>query len=144
MKTRHFIRQLDRRSIEAAIRDAESRTSGEIRVLIYHKDTEDAVALAQREFIRHGLQKTAQRNAVLILVAPEAQKFAVIGDRAVHEKCGAAFWEKLAATMAGTFRAGDFTAGLRQGIALAGQLLAGHFPRRPGDANELPDRVIEE
>jgi uncharacterized membrane protein len=144
MKTRHFIRQLNRRSIEAAIRDAESRTSGEIRVLIYHKNTEDAVALAQREFIRHGMQKTAQRNAVLFLVAPAAQKFAVIGDQAVHEKCGAACWEELAAAVSGAFRQGDFTAGLVQGITRAGALLAAHFPRRPGDANELPDRVIEE
>jgi uncharacterized membrane protein len=144
MKTRHFIKQIDRQLVEAAIRETEARTSGEIRVLVHHKPTEDAVALAQREFIRHGMEKTRHRNAVLILVAPVSQKFAVIGDLGVHEKCGAAFWTELAAAMAGHFKQGEFTDGLRLGIARAGALLAEHFPRRPGDANELPDGVIDE
>ncbi len=144
MKTRHFIKQLDRKHIEAAIRDAELKTSGEIRVMIHHKPIEDAVAFAQREFIRLGMQKTPERNAVLILVAPVSQKFAVIGDEAVHQKCGNAFWQELAAVMTGHFKQGGFTAGLLHGIERAGALLAMHFPRQPGDLNEQSNQVIEQ
>lgn len=144
MKTRHFIKQIDRRLIEQAIADAENRTSGEIRVIVHHKPVEDAVASAQAEFLRRGMQKTAQRNAVLIFVAPVSQKFAVIGDQAVHEKCGDSFWQELAAAMTGHFKAGGFTAGLRHGVERAGTLLAEHFPRRPDDVDELPNKVIEE
>jgi uncharacterized membrane protein len=79
---------------------------------------------------------------VLIFVAPVSQKFAVIGDEAVHEKCGESFWTALAAVMAAHFKAGDFTTGLVAGIAQAGVLLARHFPRLPDDSNELPDEVI--
>ncbi len=144
MKTRHFIKQLDRNLIETAIRDAERRTSGEIRVLIHHKPVEDVVAFAQREFLRLGMQKTRERNAVLIVVAPLSQKFGVIGDEAVHQKCGETFWQELAGAMAGHFKQGNFTAGLRHGIEHAGALLAEHFPRRSGDKNELPDQIIEQ
>ena len=34
------------------------------------------------------MHKTRERNAVLIFVAPRAHKFAVVGDKAIHEKCG--------------------------------------------------------
>jgi putative membrane protein len=42
------------------------------------------------------------------------------------------------------FRATRFTEGLVLGIQKAGELLAKHFPRRPDDRNELPDRVAHD
>jgi uncharacterized membrane protein len=39
------------------------------------------------------MQKTRDRNAVLIFVAPRAHKYAVVGDVGVHEKCGEEFWK---------------------------------------------------
>jgi len=41
----------------------------------------------------------------------------------------------------GHFRRGEFTEGIVQGVQRAGDLLAAHFPRRPDDTNERPDRV---
>lgn len=143
MKTRRFTSRLHRQLIEAAIRDAERKTSGEIVVIIHHKPVADAVAFARDEFLRRGLQETRERNAVLILVAPESQSFALVGDQGVHEKCGEDFWRELASAMQEHFRAGNYTAALLEGIERAGTLLAGHFPRKPDDSNELSDRVIE-
>ena len=88
------------------------------------------------------MQKTRHRNAVLIFVAPVSQTFAVIGDEAVHRKCGDAFWQQLAAAMTEHFKQGEFTAGLVHGIERAGVLLAAEFPRQPDDHNELPDGMI--
>lgn len=144
MKTRLFIGKLHRQLIEAAIRDAELKTSGEIVVLVHHKPVKDAVAFARNEFLRRGLQETKERNAVLIFIAPESQTFALIGDEGVHRKCGDDFWRELAATMQENFRAGNHTAALLDGIERAGSLLARHFPRQSGDVNELSDRVIEQ
>ena len=144
MKTRHFINQLDRRAIETAIRAAELKTSGEICVVVHHRSVEDAVAFAQAEFVRLGMQKTRYRNAVLLFIAPLSQSFALIGDEGVHRKCGDAFWREVAAAMQKYFSAGDHTAAIREGIDRAGQLLAREFPRQDGDVNELPDKVIEQ
>jgi uncharacterized membrane protein len=144
VKKSDFIRKLDHPAIEDSIARAERLTSGEIRVVIMHKAAVDAVAHAQEVFLRLGMDKTRQRNAVLFIVAPASQTFAVIGDEAVHQKCGDPFWQEIAIAMTAHFQRGDFTSGLRHGIDRAGHLLAEHFPHQPEDRNELPDKVIEE
>jgi uncharacterized membrane protein len=132
---------IDKERIVSAIAAAELRTSGEIRVLVAEGRAQDPVAAAKRHFERLGMTKTAARNGVLIFVAPGSRTFAVIGDTGVHEKCGDAFWQELAAAMSEEFKRGEFTAGLVQGIGRAGVLLAEHFPRRSDDKNELPDEI---
>ena len=144
MKPRAFVDQLGREEIVAAIREAEQRTSGEIRVFITRRGIQDPVAAAQRHFMEMGMTKTRERNAVLIFVAPRVHKFAVIGDTAVHARCGNEFWEVMAAEMSEHFRRLDFTRALVHGIQKAGELLAAHFPRQPGKRNELSDEIEED
>ena len=142
MKTPEFIQQLREPEIVAAIRAAELRTSGELRVFVSHKkEVADPVAAAQEEFTRLGMTQTRERNGVLIFLSPGSRQFAVIGDSGVHARCGEAFWQELARTMTDHFRKSEFTEGIVQGVKRAGDLLAEHFPRRPDDKNELPDRV---
>lgn len=138
-----FIRKLDHAALEEAIGRAELLTSGEIRVAVTHRRTDDPVTAARQLFLKLGMTRTRDRNAILIFVAPASQTFAVIGDEGVHQKCGDAFWRELTAAMTGHFAADDFQAGLLHGIARTGELLADHFPRRSDDRNELPDKVIE-
>ena len=144
MKAKEFLKQVRHADIVAAIRAAERKTSGEIRVFVSHKGVDAPVTAAQAEFARLGMTKTRERNGVLIFISPRTRKFAVIGDQAVHEKCGDAFWRALADEMSGHFKAADFTAGIVHGIHKAGELLATHFPHRSDDRNELSDRVEQD
>ena len=130
MHLKKFIEQLPHDTLVEAIREAEKKTSGEIRVLISHKTVDDPVAAAQKEFIRLGMNKSPERNGVLIFVAPRTHKFAIIGDEAVHAKCGDKFWQELAKVMTEYFRKSEFTEGIIHGVRKAGELLAAHFPRR--------------
>jgi uncharacterized membrane protein len=130
MHPKKLIQQLPHDALVAAIREAELKTSGQIRVLISHKSVDDPVAAAQKEFIRLGLNKSPEQNGVLIFVAPRTHKFAVIGDAGVHEKCGDVFWQELAKAMAEYFRKSEFTEGIVHGVSKAGELLAKHFPRQ--------------
>jgi uncharacterized membrane protein len=134
---------VDHERVVAAIGAAEAKTSGEIRVLVSRQPAPEPIAIAQREFERLGMTKTAARNGVLIFLAPASRTFAVIGDTAIHEKCGESFWKILAATMESHFKRGEFTEGLVHAIERAGALLADHFPRSPDDKNELPDTIEE-
>ncbi len=129
MQPRAFSKHLDHDGIVAAIRDAERKTTGVIRVRVSPKHVDDPVAAAQAEFLRQGLQQSPERNAVLIFVAPRAHKFAVYGDEAVHAQCGASFWRELAEAMSDYFRRSEFTPGIIHGVQKAGELLARHFPR---------------
>lgn len=144
MRHRKFVSQLAHERIHAAIRAAEAKSSGEIRVMVSHKAAADPVASAQEAFLRLGMQATKHRNAVLIFVAPRSRTFAVIGDEAVHARCGGDFWRELAAAMTACFKRGEFTEGLLHGINRAGDLLAAHFPHEPDDQNELPDDMVED
>ena len=132
---------IDDARVVAAIAAAEARTSGEIRVFICSSKAEEPVLAAQKQFERMNMTQTAARNGVLIYLAPASHTFAVVGDKGVHEKCGASFWENLAAAMNEHFKQANFTQGLVLGIERAGALLAEHFPRQPDDRNELPDRI---
>ncbi len=92
MRTKEFLGKLAHERIVQAIAAAEATTSGEIRVFIQRGEIDDPVLVAREQFERLGMTQTRERNAILIFVAPRAQKFAVIGDRGVDEKCGEPFW----------------------------------------------------
>lgn len=141
MKAREFFSKLQHDEIVGAIREAESRMCGEIRVFISRKEPEDPVASAQKRFEKLGMTKTKERNGVLIYVAPRVRKFAIIGDIAIHQKCGDKFWSDVALEMTNHFRKGDFTRAIVHGIHRAGALIAEHFPWHDGHKNQLSDEI---
>jgi len=145
MRTREFLSKLEHARIIQAIREAEFKTSGEIRVLVQRgKLNSDPFVAAQKKFRRLGMHKTRERNAVLIFVAPRVHKFAVIGDEAIHEKCGDQFWQRVVEKMRTHFRNEKFSDALIEAVEEIGEVLAGDFPKTREDTNELPDDLIEE
>ena len=145
MNPRSFLSGLDHQRIVAAIGAAEGRSRGEIRVHVSSRPVDDPERAAAALFDKLGMSATAERNGVLIFVAPASRRFAVVGDKGIHERCGEGFWKDVAAAMEDDFRAGRFTDGIVKGVTKAGDALATHFPRtdRP-DANELSDEVSED
>jgi uncharacterized membrane protein len=144
MRTREFLSKLEHDRIVSAIREAESKTSGEIRVYIQRgKLSADPLIVAQKKFQRLGMHKTRERNAVLIFVAPRAHKFAVIGDKAIHEKCGEQFWWQVVNGMRTHFQNEKFSRAIAEAVEEIGKVLATHFPRTSANANELSDEVVE-
>ena len=144
MRTREFLSKLEHDRIIQAIREAEAKTSGEIRVLIQRgKLNSDPFVAARKKFHRLGMHKTRERNAVLIFVAPRVHKFAVVGDKAIHEKCGDEFWQGVVDGMRTHFQNENFSDALVQGVKEIGTVLARHFPKTSEDTNELSDDVIE-
>jgi uncharacterized membrane protein len=144
MRTREFLSKLEHDRIIQTIREAESKTSGEVRVLI-HRGTlrSDPLVAAQKKFHRLGMHKTRERNAVLIFVAPRVHKLAVVGDNAIHEKCGDEFWQRVVEGMRTHFQNEKFSDALIEAVREVGTALARHFPKTRADTNELPDDLIE-
>ncbi|MDP9253830.1 MAG: TPM domain-containing protein [Verrucomicrobiota bacterium] len=145
MRTHEFLSKLDHDRIVRAIAAAETKTSGQIRVYVQRGNLKgDALAAARKQFHKLGMQKTKERNAVLILVAPRARKFAVVGDAGVHQKCGEVYWQRLVDSMREHFQSENFTQALLEAIEQTGELLAQHFPREErGGRDELPNEIIE-
>jgi uncharacterized membrane protein len=143
MRPDAFVQSLDDERIVAAIREAEGRSRGEIRVHVAEHEVTDPRAEAAAVFDRLGMSETAERNGVLVFVAPVSQSITVIGDRGANERCGEAFWAAVVEAIREEFRAGRYTEGIVAGVRAVGEELARHFPRQPGetDTNELPDSV---
>jgi uncharacterized membrane protein len=132
---------VDAPRVEQAIREAERATSGEIRVSVARFFWGDVAKVAGKAFHRLGMEHTPERNGVLIFLVPSRKQFTVLGDVAIHDKVGQAFWDDVAACLAAHFQRGEFTEGLVEGIHLVGDRLATHFPREGGEEDELPEDV---
>jgi uncharacterized membrane protein len=133
MKATDFLNRLEHDAIVKELAEVESKMRGEIRVFISRKEPQDAVVAAQKIFHHLGMEKSPERNSVLLFVAPRVRKFAIIGDKEVHARCGDGFWKEVAYEMSLYFGRGEFTEGILHGARRAGKLLAEHFPRHPGD-----------
>lgn len=148
MKAKEFVQTLDRPQIMAAIAAAEARTSGQIRVFVTHQPVDDALAAARGQFAKLGMEKTAARNGVLVFLAPESRRFAVVGDQGIHERCGGDdFWQGIVGgTMRPLLKESRFTDAIVAAVGEVGKVLAEHFPTDPDhpNANELPDDVTED
>ena len=147
MKHKQFIQALDHPQITDAIAAAEAGTSGQIRVFVSRRAVDDPVKAARERFVRLGMEKTVRRNAVLVFFAPEARRYAVVGDQGIHERCGGDdFWKTLVdGVMRPLLKAERYTEAIVAAVAQVGQAMAVHFPREAGEkVNELPDAVEED
>ena len=90
------VQGIDLDRVEAAIRSAERRTSGQVRVAVARFSFWGSVRrAADAAFARLRMNRTRRRNAVLLFVAPRLRKFAVIGDAGIHERVSDAFWDRI-------------------------------------------------
>jgi len=147
--THRFLSEADFDSITRAIRAAESRTSAEIRV---HLDRHvprtllvgrrpDVLARARHVFHRLGMHRTRERHGVLVYVAVEDRRLAVVGDEGIHGRVGDPHWDRVRDVMVDRLRANAPREAIERAVEELGRVLAEHYPRRPDDENELPDEV---
>jgi uncharacterized membrane protein len=132
----------DRAELKKAIGRAEMLTSGEIRVFIEDSSEDGPLDRAAFLFNELGMNKTALHNGVLIYVDFLDRKFAIIGDKGIHEKVGDTFWDAIRKTMEDDFRQGFIAKGLIHAVDEAGKALSKYFPRSSADRNELSDDII--
>ena len=144
MHHKEFITQLEEDRIEAAIAEAEKKSTGEIRVYVSHKERHNALDFARRRFQQLGMLRTRQRNAVLIYIVPRTQQVAVIGDVGVHEKCGNAFWEMVVRGLTQRMKQGKFTEAIVEAIHDTGSMLQRYFPGTRDDSNELSNEIARD
>lgn len=127
-----------------AIRAAEQRTSGEIRVFVESRCRfVDAIDRAAEIFFQLRMDETEQRNGTLLYVAIRDHQVAVFGDEGIHKKVGQAYWNTEVSKMLQQFRQQHLADGMVECITDIGEALYLHFPyNRETDKNELPDEIV--
>jgi uncharacterized membrane protein len=135
-------------AIVEAVRAAERRTAGEIRVHIErrvvqsrHSRSDDAMVRAREVFVALKMHETALRAGVLIYLAVEDHKLAIVGDDGVHARVGDSYWAGIRDRLVERLRVGAPRDAVIEAVADVGAVLGREFPRRPDDVDELPDDV---
>lgn len=140
---KHLFSSSEKKQIEDAILAAETRTSGQIRVHVEPKAKGDVLDRATEVFRKIGMHKTSRRNGVLIYIAYDDRRFAIIGDKGIHDVVPDGFWDTTKDAMAAYFKQGQFMAGTIYGINESAQHLEKYFPHKAGDKNELSNEISE-
>ena len=126
-----------------AIRAAEKRTSGEIRMFIESRCSYvDPVDRAIEVFFGLKMDKTEDRNGVVLYIAMKDHQLAVFGDKGIHEKVGTEFWNKEVNKMLSSFSRENYKDGIVQIVTEIGDALVSNFPYENEDRNELPDDIV--
>lgn len=141
LRARAFLTKEERHSIESAIAQAEHRTSGEIRIHIETNCPSEPKERALRTFHLLGMNKTANRNGVLIYVACNSRDIAVIGDKGINNAVPDGFWKDVVALLTSSFSEGKYADGLKGAVSLVGEKLSEYFPYMREDVNELADEI---
>jgi len=137
----NFLSIKDEEDIIKAIRQAESETTGEIRVHVEKNCTGDLYQHAIEIFHYLKMDNTKFSNAVLIYIAIDKKSFVIYGDRGIHEQVGDDFWNSTKDILASHFKKGNFKDGIIEGVQEIGAKLSQHFPWKYGDQNELDNKI---
>jgi len=143
-RRKEFFTDEEKQSIIDAVRNAEQRTSGEVRVFVESRCRYvNAIDRAVEIFENLQMQRTELRNATLVYVATKDRQLAVFGDEGIHQKVGNEYWANEVMKMINAFNRDNIAEGIRQCVLNIGEALAMHFPYDRGtDKNELPDDIV--
>ncbi len=143
-KQPEFFSHTEQEQILAALRAAEQRTSGEVRIFVESRCRYvDAIDRAAELFFQLHMDATEQRNGVLLYLAVADHQVAIYGDACIHEKVGQGYWEAEVAKMLRHFREHHPAEGIVECLADIGEALHHYFPfDQRTDKNELPDDII--
>lgn len=143
-KPAQFLSPEEKEQVVEAIRNAERRTSGEIRIYMEsHCKYVNPVDRASEIFFSLQMEQTNERNAVLLYVAYKDHQLAIFGDEGIYNRTGKAYWHELADHILQDFNKEHFADGVCKCVHEIGEGLRTFFPYdRVTDHNELPDDIV--
>ncbi len=143
-KKKTFFTDAEKQRVVDAIRNAEHLTSGEIRVFVESKNAYmDPKHRAAEIFYNLKMDKTDERNAVLLYIAVKDKQLALFGDEGIYKATGEEFWNNAVKSMLKQITAVDIIGGMVHCISSIGETLKEKFPyNKLNDKNELPDEIV--
>jgi uncharacterized membrane protein len=143
-KKKPFFTAEEKKLIVNAVQHAEKRTSGEVRVFVESRcKYVDAIDRAAEIFFGLKMEKTDNRNAVLVYVAMKDRQLAVFGDEGIHQKLGQEYWNNEVKRLITNFNKEDYALGISKCVTAIGEALYSNFPYdNKTDKNELPDDIV--
>lgn len=98
--------------------------------------------IAVKQFLVRGVHQTGGRSGILIHASAEDHIVEVIADESIFTRVPAETWADTAAALLAGMARNDPTQGFIDAIAIAGAVLAEHFPPTADNPDELPNRLL--
>ncbi len=98
---------------------------------------------AMEQFMSRAYHLTPGDTGVLVFASLVERQAIVIADEGVASKVGSDAWSGVVSALTAGMKANDPARGFADAIGKAADILTVHCPRQAGDANLLPDTVIE-
>ena len=126
-----------------AVQQAEKNTSGEVRIFVESKcEYMNAVDRAKEIFFHLKMEKTKDRNAVLLYMAMDDRQLALFADEGIYQRLGQEYWDEKVKKITSAFTKDDHTDGVCMVVTEIGEALKTEFPYQSNDKNELPDEIV--
>lgn len=129
------------KAIVHAIATIEKQTYGELRVHVEDLCDGDPLQRALEVFHKLNMSQTKSKSGVLLYVATEDKKVAIIGDIGIDAIVEPSFWNHVIEDIIATIHQYDVPQGIIKGIGLLGQKLIQHFPESSEQTNELSNEI---
>jgi uncharacterized membrane protein len=137
------------RRIEEAVKDSETRHTGEIRFAVEGSlhllpllARQSARDRAIEVFSRERVWDTEHNNGVLVYLLLAERDVEIVADRGLAGRVPQEEWEGICREMERHFQARRYEEGMIYGIAEVGRRLEVLYPAGGENPNELPDRPI--
>ncbi len=145
----HFISDDEMLRISNRIKEVEKTTAGEICVAVkenlhFLQRNKPIHALAEKEFVRLGVDKTRDKTGILIFVLLPRRQFYIMADTGINEKVPENTWDAIKDEMQTMFLTGEFSKGIIHGVQRVGNILSEHFPVKQDDMDEISNEIIIE
>jgi putative membrane protein len=96
------------------------------------------------DFFKVGAERrTVGLTGILIYMSMGEHRAEIVADEAIIAKVAPEIWGDAMAALIDNVRAGEPGEGMAEAVRHVGIVLREHFPKSDGNANELPDRLIE-
>ena len=103
---------------------------------------EEVMEAAITSFYHRGITHTVDHTGILIYISLFERSVRVIADKGINDKVQQDTWQEIVNTIVGGFREKEHSKAIAAAVDRCGEILATHFPIKPGDRNELGNEVI--
>ncbi len=97
---------------------------------------------ALREFTARGLARTRDRTGVLLYVALQERYAEILADSGIDERVEPERWQAVIEPLVTAAGEDRLVEGVIAAVEAVGGILGQHIPPRPGDSDELPNKVV--
>jgi putative membrane protein len=87
--------------------------------------------------------RTSHKTGILIYLSLAERRAEIVADEAILKVTDDHAWGEAMTALLADVRKGQVGDGIVAAVERIGAVLSAHFPRLPGDVNEIPDRLIE-